>query len=195
MEIDITLVYKCELQPVYLAYYRFFEKLYGESEFSGYIKETMSRGEVPSTLVRSADSNYGNAIEAVGDAYKDNNCIMMGAYSSDKKLLATARIRFKVPGHEGSAIVAETVIIDEKMPENERTELYRSFVARIEDAIRGAVNSVDLLTFEVPQKDVAFITSVEELGYDIDKTGPQGTATYLFYKRIREVINKRTLYL
>ena len=193
MEIILNFVPHSEKEKLYLPYYRFFEKFYGKSIFSRYTKIALENGDVVSPFMRVIDSNFNYAVTAVDGAFNDLKSVMLGAYSPEEELLAIGRIIFGVPGNEANALVGEVILINDELTEAQRTDLYGAFISVVEKTVTEALKQIDLLTFEVPNYDAAFLTSIEELGYDIDEADSKKYLTCLFDKRIREKQIKRTL--
>lgn len=193
VDIYIKFVQPYELKSVYLAYYNFFEKMYGKSFIGMLTKNAMQSGEEVSPLLTKIDSNYQRTVSAVNSAYEKVNYVMLGAYNFEDQLLAVGRIKFGVPGNECNAIMGEIVILDEQMPLSQRVELYNAFIKNVETTLDAALSNVKILTFEVPYGDYAYETAVVESGYSLSDDGSSKYMTSLYDKNLKEKGYLRTL--
>ena len=186
MELYLNFVPQSEGKLTYWSYYNFFENIHGANIFSYFSKRALMNGNKPSQFIQSFDTNYQYADEAINNAYNKDHWALMGLYTPNQELVAIGRVRFNVPANPDNALVGEVIIVNEMLPDNIKTEIYKEFVTQLEKSIGAALKSVSLLTFEVPAMDEAFMTSVEELGYDLAEEESFGHITYLYDKQIKE---------
>lgn len=193
MDIYIKFVQQYELDSIYLAYYNFFEKMYGKTLVGKLTKKNMQSGEEVSPLVAAVDSNYQRAISAVESVYGEVNYVMIGAYNFENQLLAVGRVKFGVPGNVCNAVMGEIIILDEQLPLSQRFDLYSVFIKNVEEMLSDPLSSIDVLTFEVPYGDYAYETAVMENGYNLSDDGTSKYMTSLYDKNLKEKECLRTL--
>ncbi|MBE6155333.1 MAG: hypothetical protein E7164_01085 [Firmicutes bacterium] len=189
MEIYLKILQQEELEPVYLSYYKFFEKLFGKTNFSASTKKMLKAGGNPTPLTLIIDSNYNRTVNAIAMAYNELKCIMLGAYDMNSNLLAVGRVKLGVPNNENNALMGEIVLIEDNMANKQKEELYTSFIAEVENAIKELQN-IEMLTFEVPKTNAEYMTAVGKMGYILEPVNG-GQITCLFDKHIDKITNRR----
>lgn len=144
-----------------LAYYIFFEQLYGKNLSSVHIKRELSSGQKVSPVYMFVDGNYNFAKKAVDDCEKVYHATMVGAFDEHGGLSAVSRVRFVVDNKMPYACVSEIIPTNPK-DASIKTNVIDSFEHRFE-----ASNDVEMMSFEVPRFDIKLQEYLLNLGYNI----------------------------
>lgn len=196
MDIQILIVQKYEAKTMYLAYYDFFERLYGKNVLNNLSKKALIKGVVDSYHLSFLDSNYASAVKTVDESFindGEKHPIMLGAYDENGQMVAVCRVVVGIPTDKSNALVSEIILLNKDMPMEACTDLYSVIVSKLEELIKSSFADISLVTFEVPIADDAFIVAARENGYIIDEDQAQGYFTCLFDKRVRK--NNKVLIL
>ena len=92
---------------------------------------------------------------------------------------------------KSNTIIGE-IILSDSFDDNQKYALYLQIIEYFENYIKVYNPVAELLTFEVPKKDLPYFNAVSDKGYKLMKETQQDiniSQTYLFDKQIREKNN------
>ncbi len=161
-----------------LAYYNFFEKLYGKNLSSLHVKRELSSGQKVSPVYMFVDGNYNFAKKAVDDCEKVYHAMMIGAYDENDGLSAVSRVRFVVDKRVYYACISEIIPTNPK-DTSIKTKVIDSFEHYLDEN-----SKVEAISFEVPFYDKELQEYLLDLGYNI-ALADDTCATRLFEKPIQ----------
>lgn len=98
-------------------------------------------------------------------------------------------------GNKNNAIVGE-IVLSEALDEQSKFTIYSAVINYLEKYMKAFSPETEILTFEVPQLDMAYINAISSYGYALANESNKDlniAHTYLFDKNIREKRNTRTV--
>ena len=161
-----------------VAYYEFFEKIYGKYPTSHIIHRKLENGGYIHPMYVFMDSNLGYARDAIKECENNDKIVMMGAYDENEVLAAVCRMRNVFEGDDSYICVSEVLPLIKR-----DLGIVTGVIKSIEEGLEGE-DVFDYLSFEVPIKDTDFQKSLLSMGYDLVQTGKE-TTTVLYDKKLQ----------
>ena len=181
-------------QDVVIKYYTFFEDNFGKDILRKNSKKQLAKGNYTNSLLLM-DDNFKKTISVMFSIFDDENIKFLTIYNQNHQNLGYSRVNLCAGGNKDNAIVGEIVLSD-ALDEQSKFTIYSAVINYLEKYIKAFSPETEILTFEVPQLDVAYINAISSYGYALANESNKDlniAHTYLFDKNIREKKNTRTV--
>ena len=162
-----------------VAYYSFFEKLYGKYPVSYIIHKKLENGSRINPSYVFMDSNLSHAREVVKSSKDNHEVVMIGAYDENEILAAVSRIRRVIEPSGAYVCISEILPLIE-----DDLDIITNVIKSIEVSLEG-YNVGDFMSFEVPTGDLDFQNALLGMGYDLVPSKKE-TQTVLYDKKIEK---------
>lgn len=181
-------------QDVVIKYYTFFENNFGKDILRKNSKKQLAKENYTNSLLLM-DDNFKKTISAMFSIFDDENIKFLTIYNQNHQNLGYSRVNLCAGGNKDNAIVGEIVLSD-ALDEQSKFTIYSAVINYLEKYIKAFSPETEILTFEVPQLDMAYINAISSYGYALANESNKDlniAHTYLFDKNIREKKNTRTV--
>lgn len=181
-------------QDVVIKYYTFFEDNFGKDILRKNSKKQLAKGNYTNSLLLM-DDNFKKTISVMFSIFDDENIKFLTIYNQNHQNLGYSRVNLCAGGNKDNAIVGEIVLSD-ALDEQSKFTIYSAVINYLEKYIKAFSPETEILTFEVPQLDMAYINAISSYGYALANESNKDlniAHTYLFDKNIREKKNTRTV--
>ena len=181
-------------QDVVIKYYTFFEDNFGKDILRKNSKKQIAKGNFTNSLLLMVD-NFKKTISVMFSIFDDENIKFLTIYNQNHQNLGYSRVNLCAGGNKDNAIVGEIVLSD-ALDEQSKFTIYSAVINYLEKYIKAFSPETEILTFEVPQLDMAYINAISSYGYALANESNKDlniAHTYLFDKNIREKRNTRTV--
>lgn len=181
-------------QDVVIKYYTFFEDNFGKDILRKNTKKQLAKGNYTNSLLLM-DDNFKKTISVMFSIFDDENIKFLTIYNQNHQNLGYSRVNLCAGGNKDNAIVGEIVLSD-ALDEQSKFTIYSAVINYLEKYIKAFSPETEILTFEVPQLDMAYINAISSYGYALANESNKDlniAHTYLFDKNIREKKNTRTV--
>lgn len=181
-------------QDVVIKYYTFFEDNFGKDILRKNSKKQLAKGNYTNSLLLM-DDNFKKTISAMFSIFDDENIKFLTIYNQNHQNLGYSRVNLCAGGNKDNAIVGE-IVLSEALDEQSKFTIYSAVINYLEKYIKAFSPETEILTFEVPQLDMAYINAISSYGYALANESNKDlniAHTYLFDKNIREKKNTRTV--
>ena len=181
-------------QDVVIKYYTFFEDNFGKEKKKKNSKKQLAKGNYTNSLLLM-DDNFKKTISVMFSIFDDENIKFLTIYNQNHQNLGYSRVNLCAGGNKDNAIVGEIVLSD-ALDEQSKFTIYSAVINYLEKYIKAFSPETEILTFEVPQLDMAYINAISSYGYALANESNKDlniAHTYLFDKNIREKKNTRTV--
>ena len=181
-------------QDVVIKYYTFFEDNFGKDILRKNSKKQLAKGNYTNSLLLM-DDNFKKTISAMFSIFDDENIKFLTIYNQNHQNLGYSRVNLCAGGNKDNAIVGE-IVLSEALDEQSKFTIYSAVINYLEKYIKAFSPETEILTFEVPQLDMAYINAISSYGYALANESNIDlniAHTYLFDKNIREKKNTRTV--
>lgn len=181
-------------QDVIIKYYTFFEDNFGKDILRKNSKKQLAKGNYTNSLLLM-DDNFKKTISVMFSIFDDENIKFLTIYNQNHQNLGYSRVNLCAGGNKDNAIVGEIVLSD-ALDEQSKFTIYSAVINYLEKYIKAFSPETEILTFEVPQLDMAYINAISSYGYALANESNKDlniAHTYLFDKNISEKINTRTV--
>ena len=181
-------------QDVVIKYYTFFEDNFGKDILRKNSKKQLAKGNYTNSLLLM-DDNFKKTISVMFSIFDDENIKFLTIYNQNHQNLGYSRVNLCAGGNKDNAIVGEIVLSD-ALDEQSKFTIYSAVINYLEKYIKAFSPETEILTFEVPQLDMAYINAISSYGYALANESDKDlniAHTYLFDKNIREKKNTRTV--
>ena len=181
-------------QDVVIKYYTFFEDNFGKDILRKNSKKQLAKGNYTNSLLLM-DDNLKKTISVMFSIFDDENIKFLTIYNQNHQNLGYSRVNLCAGGNKDNAIVGE-IVLSEALDEQSKFTIYSAVINYLEKYIKAYSPETEILTFEVPQLDMAYINAISSYGYALANESNKDlniAHTYLFDKNIREKKNTRTV--
>ena len=181
-------------QDVVIKYYTFFEDNFGKDILRKNSKKQLAKGNYTNSLLLM-DDNFKKTISVMFSIFDDENIKFLTIYNQNHQNLGYSRVNLCAGGNKDNAIVGE-IVLSEALDEQSKFTIYSAVINYLEKYIKAYSPETEILTFEVPQLDMAYINAISSYGYALANESNKDlniAHTYLFDKNIREKKNTRTV--
>ena len=181
-------------QDVVIKYYTFFEDNFGKDILRKNTKKQLAKGNYTNSLLLM-DDNFKKTISVMFSIFDDENIKFLTIYNQNHQNLGYSRVNLCAGGNKDIAIVGE-IVLSEALDEQSKFTIYSAVINYLEKYIKAFSPETEILTFEVPQLDMAYINAISSYGYALANESSKDlniAHTYLFDKNIREKRNTRTV--
>ena len=181
-------------QDVVIKYYTFFEDNFGKDILRKNSKKQLAKGNYTNSLLLM-DDNFKKTISVMFSIFDDENIKFLTIYNQNHQNLGYSRVNLCAGGNKDNAIVGEIVLSD-ALDEQSKFTIYSAVINYLEKYIKAFSPETEILTFEVPQLDMAYINAISSYGYALANESNKDlniAHTYLFDKNIREKKNTSTV--
>ena len=181
-------------QDVVIKYYTFFEDNFGKDILRKNSKKQLAKGNYTNSLLLM-DDNFKKTISVMFSIFDDENIKFLTIYNQNHQNLGYSRVNLCAGGNKDNAIVGEIVLSD-ALDEQSKFTIYSAVINYLEKYIKAFSPETEILTFEVPQLDMAYINAISSYGYALANESNKDlniAHTYLFDKNIREKKITRTV--
>lgn len=181
-------------QDVVIKYYTFFEDNFGKDILRKNTKKQLAKGNYTNSLLLM-DDNFKKTISVMFSIFDDENIKFLTIYNQNHQNLGYSRVNLCAGGNKDNAIVGE-IILSEALDEQSKFTIYSAVINYLEKYMKAFSPETEILTFEVPQLDMAYINAISSYGYALANESNKDlniAHTYLFDKNIRENKNTRTV--
>ena len=181
-------------QDVVIKYYTFFEDNFGKDILRKNSKKQLAKGNYTNSLLLM-DDNFKKTISVMFSIFDDENIKFLTIYNQNHQNLGYSRVNLCAGGNKDNAIVGEIVLSD-ALDEQSKFTIYSAVINYLEKYIKAFSPETEILTFEVPQLDMAYINAISSYGYALANESNKDlniAHTYLFDKNIHEKRNTRTV--
>ena len=181
-------------QDVVIKYYTFFEDNFGKDILRKNSKKQLAKGNYTNSLLLMYD-NFKKTISVMFSIFDDENIKFLTIYNQNHQNLGYSRVNLCAGGNKDNAIVGE-IVLSEALDEQSKFTIYSAVINYLEKYIKAFSPETEILTFEVPQLDMAYINAISSYGYALANESNKDlniAHTYLFDKNIREKKNTRTV--
>lgn len=181
-------------QDVVIKYYTFFEDNFGKDILRKNSKKQLAKGNYTNSLLLM-DDNFKKTISVMFSIFDDENIKFLTIYNQNHQNLGYSRVNLCAGGNKDNAIIGEIVLSD-ALDEQSKFTIYSAVINYLEKYIKAFSPETEILTFEVPQLDMAYINAISSYGYALANESNKDlniAHTYLFDKNIREKKNTRTV--
>lgn len=181
-------------QDVVIKYYTFFEDNFGKDILRKNTKKQLAKENYTNSLLLM-DDNFKKTISVMFSIFDDENIKFLTIYNQNHQNLGYSRVNLCAGGNKDNAIVGE-IVLSEALDEQSKFSIYRAVIDYLEKYIKAFSPETEILTFEVPQLDMAYINAISSYGYALANESNKDlniAHTYLFDKNIREKKNTRTV--
>lgn len=183
-----------DFQDIMLKYYGFFENNFGKTILSSITKKHIIKNDFTSSILLH-DDNYKKCVHAIYSVFENENIKFVSIFDQNHQNIGYSRVNFCANNDKSNTIIGE-IILSDSFDDNQKYVLYLQIIEYFENYIKVYNPDAELLTFEVPQKDLPYFNAVSDKGYKLMKETQQDiniSQTYLFDKQIREKNNSRTV--
>lgn len=181
-------------QDVVIKYYTFFEDNFGKDILRKNTKKQLAKENYTNSLLLM-DDNFKKTISVMFSIFDDENIKFLTIYNQNHQNLGYSRVNLCAGGNKDNAIVGE-IVLSEALDEQSKFTIYSAVINYLEKYIKAFSPETEILTFEVPQMDMAYINAISSYGYALANESNKDlniAHTYLFDKNIREKRNTRTV--
>lgn len=181
-------------QDVVIKYYTFFENNFGKDILRKNTKKQLAKGNYTNSLLLM-DDNFKKTISVMFSIFDDENIKFLTIYNQNHQNLGYSRVNLCAGGNKDNAIVGE-IVLSEALDEQSKFTIYSAVINYLEKYMKAFSPETEILTFEVPQLDMAYINAISSYGYALANESNKDlniAHTYLFDKNIREKRNTRTV--
>lgn len=181
-------------QDVVIKYYTFFEDNFGKDILRKNAKKQLAKGNYTNSLLLM-DDNFKKTISVMFSIFDDENIKFLTIYNQNHQNLGYSRVNLCAGGNKDNAIVGE-IVLSEALDEQSKFTIYSAVINYLEKYMKAFSPETEILTFEVPQLDMAYINAISSYGYALANESNKDlniAHTYLFDKNIRENKNTRTV--
>lgn len=181
-------------QDVVIKYYTFFENNFGKDILRKNTKKQLAKENYTNSLLLM-DDNFKKTISVMFSIFDDENIKFLTIYNQNHQNLGYSRVNLCAGGNKDNAIVGE-IVLSEALDEQTKFTIYSAVINYLEKYMKAFSPETEILTFEVPQLDMAYINAISSYGYALANESNKDlniAHTYLFDKNIRENKNTRTV--
>ena len=181
-------------QDVVIKYYTFFEDNFGKDILRKNTKKQLAKENYTNSLLLM-DDNFKKTISVMFSIFNDENIKFLTIYNQNHQNLGYSRVNLCAGGNKDNAIVGE-IVLSEALDEQSKFTIYSAVINYLEKYMKAFSPETEILTFEVPQLDMAYINAISSYGYALANESNKDlniAHTYLFDKNIRENKNTRTV--
>lgn len=181
-------------QDVVIKYYTFFEDNFGKDILRKNTKKQLAKENYTNSLLLM-DDNFKKTISVMFSIFDDENIKFLTIYNQNHQNLGYSRVNLCAGGNKDNAIVGE-IVLSEVLDEQTKFTIYSAVINYLEKYMKAFSPETEILTFEVPQLDMAYINAISSYGYALANESNKDlniAHTYLFDKNIREKRNTRTV--
>lgn len=181
-------------QDVVIKYYTFFEDNFGKDILRKNTKKQLAKENYTNSLLLM-DDNFKKTISVMFSIFDDENIKFLTIYNQNHQNLGYSRVNLCAGGNKDNAIVGE-IVLSEALDEQSKFTIYNAVINYLEKYMKAFSPETEILTFEVPQLDMAYINAISSYGYALANESNKDlniAHTYLFDKNIRENKNTRTV--
>ena len=181
-------------QDVVIKYYTFFEDNFGKDILRKNTKKQLAKENYTNSLLLM-DDNFKKTISVMLSIFDDENIKFLTIYNQNHQNLGYSRVNLCAGGNKDNAIVGE-IVLSEALDEQTKFTIYSAVINYLEKYMKAFSPETEILTFEVPQLDMAYINAISSYGYALANESNKDlniAHTYLFDKNIRENKNTRTV--
>lgn len=181
-------------QDVVIKYYTFFEDNFGKDILRKNTKKQLAKENYTNSLLLM-DDNFKKTISVMFSIFNDENIKFLTIYNQNHQNLGYSRVNLCAGGNKNNAIVGE-IVLSEALDEQSKFAIYSAVINYLEKYMKAFSPETEILTFEVPQLDMAYINAISSYGYALANESNKDlniAHTYLFDKNIREKRNTRTV--
>lgn len=181
-------------QDVVIKYYTFFEDNFGKDILRKNTKKQLAKENYTNSLLLM-DDNFKKTISVMFSIFNDENIKFLTIYNQNHQNLGYSRVNLCAGGNKNNAIVGE-IVLSEALDEQSKFTIYSAVINYLEKYMKAFSPETEILTFEVPQLDMAYINAISSYGYALANESNKDlniAHTYLFDKNIREKRNTRTV--
>lgn len=181
-------------QDVVIKYYTFFEDNFGKDILRKNTKKQLAKGNYTNSLLLM-DDNFKKTISVMFSIFDNENIKFLTIYNQNHQNLGYSRVNLCAGGNKDNAIVGE-IVLSEALDEQSKFTIYSAVINYLEKYIKAFSPETEILTFEVPQLDMAYINAISSYSYALANESNKDlniAHTYLFDKNIREKKNTRTV--
>lgn len=181
-------------QDVVIKYYTFFEDNFGKDILRKNTKKQLAKENYTNSLLLM-DDNFKKTISVMFSIFDDENIKFLTIYNQNHQNLGYSRVNLCAGGNKDNAIVGE-IVLSEALDDQSKFTIYSAVINYLEKYIKAFSPETEILTFEVPQLDMAYINAISSYGYALANESNKDlniAHTYLFDKNIRENKNTRTV--
>ena len=181
-------------QDVVIKYYTFFEDNFGKDILRKNTKKQLAKENYTNSLLLM-DDNFKKTISVMFSIFDDENIKFLTIYNQNHQNLGYSRVNLCAGGNKDNAIVGE-IVLSEVLDEQTKFTIYSAVINYLEKYMKAFSPETEILTFEVPQLDMAYINAISSYGYALANESNKDlniAHTYLFDKNIRENKNTRTV--
>lgn len=181
-------------QDVVIKYYTFFEDNFGKDILRKNTKKQLAKENYTNSLLLM-DDNFKKTISVMFSIFDDENIKFLTIYNQNHQNLGYSRVNLCAGGNKDNAIVGE-IVLSEALDEQSKFTIYSAAINYLEKYMKAFSPETEILTFEVPQLDMAYINAISSYGYALANESNKDlniAHTYLFDKNIRENKNTRTV--
>lgn len=181
-------------QDVVIKYYTFFEDNFGKDILRKSTKKQLAKGNYTNSLLLM-DDNFKKTISVMFSIFDDENIKFLTIYNQNHQNLGYSRVNLCAGGNKDNAIVGE-IVLSEALDEQSKFTIYSAVINYLEKYMKAFSPETEILTFEVPQLEMAYINAISSYGYALANESNKDlniAHTYLFDKNIRENKNTRTV--
>lgn len=181
-------------QDVVIKYYTFFEENFGKDILRGIAKKQIAKENYKNSLLLM-DDNYKKTISVMYSIFNNDFIRFLTIYNQNHQNLGYLRVNLCAGGNKDNAIVGE-IVLSEALDEQSKFTIYSAVINYLEKYMKAFSPETEILTFEVPQLDMAYINAISSYGYALANESNKDlniAHTYLFDKNIRENKNTRTV--
>lgn len=181
-------------QDVVIKYYTFFEDNFGKDILTKNTKKQLAKENYTNSLLLM-DDNFKKTISVMFSIFDDENIKFLTIYNQNHQNLGYSRVNLCAGGNKDNAIVGE-IVLSEALDEQSKFTIYSAVINYLEKYMKAFSPETEILTFEVPQLDMAYINAISSYGYALANESNKDlniAHTYLFDKNIRENKNTRTV--
>lgn len=181
-------------QDVVIKYYTFFEDNFGKDILRKNTKKQLAKENYTNSLLLM-DDNFKKTISVMLSIFDDENIKFLTIYNQNHQNLGYSRVNLCAGGNKDNAIVGE-IVLSEALDEQSKFTIYSAVINYLEKYMKAFSPETEILTFEVPQLDMAYINAISSYGYALANESNKDlniAHTYLFDKNIRENKNTRTV--
>lgn len=181
-------------QDVVIKYYTFFEDNFGKDILRKNTKKQLAKENYTNSLLLM-DDNFKKTISVMFSIFDDENIKFLTIYNQNHQNLGYSRVNLCAGGNKDNAIVGE-IVLSEALDEQSKFTIYSAVINYLEKYMKAFSPETEILTFEVPQLDMAYINAISSYGYALANESNKDlniAHTYLFDKNIRKNKNTRTV--
>lgn len=181
-------------QDVVIKYYTFFEDNFGKDILRKNTKKQLAKENYTNSLLLM-DDNFKKTISVMFSIFDDENIKFLTIYNQNHQNLGYSRVNLCAGGNKDNAIVGE-IVLSEALDKQSKFTIYSAVINYLEKYMKAFSPETEILTFEVPQLEMAYINAISSYGYALANESNKDlniAHTYLFDKNIRENKNTRTV--